>query len=595
MIRASSAVALLLLAAFAAASAAGELKEKWVFYTDNIATKEKCDGFIALMERSKKAGYTHMLLDDPYLQALDCMPESYFENSARARKAAQDLGLVVVPSIFNVGYSTRVLYHDSNLAAGLPAKNVRFVVGGGIATPDPAAVPKVINGGFEAVMGQVLAGWAPDEFSAPCVSLDFQTKHEGASALRMTAFDALPAAARGDCALTQTVKVDPFKYYRLTVWRKTSGVKASGSSVILASADGHRRLCYTNFEIDPVADYNDYVAQDSDWRQFQLTFNTLESRTMTIRVGLEGARKGTVWWDDLKVEPAGLANVLRRELTPLTVVSSDGMIQYREGLDFAPVVDEKLGAAPMPDWLSVLPPKGGIYDVWHEPPAIVLTKDSRIKDGDVLLVSYFHPHVIYSHQVNCSLEDPKVFDLFDEQMKRVKALWDAPIYVLSYDEVRVAGWELQPAGTRRATAQLLARHVATECSIVRKYAPDARIVVWSDMFDPYHNARKVTPDGRDYYLTNGGYYGSWEGIPKDVTIFSWNAKPESFKFFAGLGHKFLVAGYYDVPVAKDMARWRKAVGDTPGVYGFMYTTYTKNYRDLEEYSKALDQWPNVGQ
>lgn len=214
--------------ALCARAGAVEVKEKWLFYQDSLATATQTDKFISTMEQAKKAGYTHVLLDDVYLQTACFMPQSYIDNTARARKAAGDIGIVVVPNIFNVGYSWRVLYYDSNLAEGIPARDVRFIVKDGVATADPVQVPKVVNAGFDGGRGEPVAGWAPDEFSAACVSLDTRVKHSGSASLKMTDFKKLPEKAEGGCVVTQTVAVEPFKYYRLTIWRKTKGVKAVG-------------------------------------------------------------------------------------------------------------------------------------------------------------------------------------------------------------------------------------------------------------------------------------------------------------------------------------------------------------------------------
>jgi len=589
MVRRLSLWILVFVVALCGRAGAIEVKEKFLFYQDSLDTSAGVDKFISTAEAAKKVGYTHILLDDVYLQLAPFMPQSYLDNTARARKAAADIGIVVVPNIFNVGYSWRVLYYDSNLAEGIPVRDARFVVKSGVATPDPAEVPKIVNPGFEGKPGELVAGWAPDEFSAPCVSLDAETKHSGASALKMTAFEKMGGKRserdEGGCYVTQTVPCEPFKYYRLTIWRKTRSAKAAGSSVIVTSGNGNRRLCYSQFEAEPGADWNDFVAPDSDWREFQLSFNTLESDTLTIGVGVEGPKEGTVWWDDLKVEPAGLANVLRRDLVPLVVRSADGKVTYTEGKDFEPVVDPKLGMAPMPDWLSALPHPGGSYDIWHEGPAIKLTEKSAIKDGDTLLVSFYHPHIIYSHQVNGSIEDPKVFEIFDTQMKWAKKLWDAPAYMLGYDEIRAGGWEKQPGGATLTPAQLLAGHISRAYGIVMKYSPNAKVYVWSDMFDEFHNARDR--QGKPYYLVNGDWYGSWEGLPKEMRIVKWGgARPEGIRFFTDRGNEVLFSG----GDARAVDRYLTAAEGAPGILGFMFTNWQKDYSGMEAYSKAIDEW-----
>ncbi|MCD6405754.1 MAG: hypothetical protein J7M19_08000 [Planctomycetes bacterium] len=378
--------ALAVIAVICAPAGAADFPQQWFRFGESIVEPEGADNLIALMERAKKAGYTHVLVDDVYIQTLRAMPQEYFDNIGRVRKAADEIGIVIIPNIFNVGYSWRVLWYDSNLAAGLPVKNAPFIVANGQALPDPAAIPEIVNGGFEAGEEGRIEAWQPEGNADLCVTADSVVKHSGLSSLKMTGFDALPREpreARGACQVSQNVAVEPFKYYRVTIWRKTQDLNAAASNLFIRSSDGKRHLCYTNLEVDPVDDLNDYVAADSDWTQLQLSFNTLETTGMTIGVGLEGARSGTVWWDDLKIEPAGLANVLRRPIKPFVVTSADGDTVYVEGRDFRYVADPLMGKAAMPDFLSYLPP-GGSFDIWHQGPPIRLTENSSIKDGETL-------------------------------------------------------------------------------------------------------------------------------------------------------------------------------------------------------------------
>ncbi|MHC4714180.1 MAG: hypothetical protein ACYTAN_13080 [Planctomycetota bacterium] len=479
------------------------------------------------------------------------------------------------------------MWYDSNLAAGLPAKDQPFVVANGRATADPAAVSAIANSGFDEGEEGVAAAWEEREKNGASITLDTENKHGGAAALKMTGFENLAKDERGrpkGCYVTQTVPVEPFKYYRLTIWRKTEDLEASASSVNITPTDGSRnRLCYTNFEIDPVQDWEDFVTPSQNWREFQLTFNTLEATSIDVQIGVWRARSGAIWWDELKVEPAGLANLLRGDTKPFIVKSSDGSVVYEEGRDFIYVEDPLMGKAPMPEWLAYLPP-GGSFDVWHEGPAIRLTPESRIEDGDRLLVSYYHPHVIYGHQVVGSLTDPKIFDIFDEQMQYVVKHWNAPVYLMGYDEIRTCGWEVQPGGTQMKAAELLAAHASRAVEIAKKHAPDATLYVWSDMFDPFHNARKREGQ-HGYYLCNGDFHGSWEGLPSDVRIIKWagGGRP-CLKFFAERGHKIVISGGWPGQVKG----WKEAAKGMPEVLGFMYTNWQRDYSGLEGYIEAID-------
>ncbi len=46
--------------------------------------------------------------------------------------------------------------------------------------------------------------------------------------------------------------------------------------------------------------------------------------------------------------------------------------------------------------------------------------------------------------------------------------------------------------------------------------PQRPLYIWSDMFDPWHNAVS------HYYYVEGDLHGSWEGLPRSATVMNWN-------------------------------------------------------------------------
>ena len=136
---------------------------------------------------------------------------------------------------------------------------------------------------------------------------------------------------------------------------------------------------------------------------------------------------------------------------------------------------------------------------------------------------------------------PAVFAWLEDQVRRVDRIFRPKTYFLSHDEIRVANWEQPP---RTPAGPALAENVRRSVQIVRGIRPDAKLWVWSDMFDPHHNAVD------NYYLVNGTLKGSWEGLPADLGMINWNSgKPKaSLPWFADRGHRQILAGYYDGPV-----------------------------------------------
>jgi hypothetical protein len=107
--------------------------------------------------------------------------------------------------------------------------------------------------------------------------------------------------------------------------------------------------------------------------------------------------------------------------------------------------------------------------------------------------------------------------------------------------------------------RLLADNVRRCVALVKEVNPKARLVIWSDMFDPNHNAVER------YYLVNGPLTGSWEGLPREVIVANWNGgkRSESLRWFAGRGHEQVIAGYYDDGL-EDFRRWDEAARGVSG-------------------------------
>ncbi len=153
---------------------------------------------------------------------------------------------------------------------------------------------------------------------------------------------------------------------------------------------------------------------------------------------------------------------------------------------------------------------------------------------------------------------------------------------MSHDELRVAGWCRSCREAHKTPGELLAANVRRCVEILKEVNPQARVVVWSDMFDPNHNAVD------QYYLVNGSLRGSWEGLPKEVVIANWNRGKgaASLKWFADRGHAQVMAGYYDHS-PPDFPTWDAAARGVPGVTGFMYTTWQHRYDQLEAFGKLM--------
>ncbi len=538
-----------------------DIRHRWVYVQTNLLVDKNADDLIALMERAARAKYNGVMLADYKFNLLGQMEPRYFANLDRVKAAAGRLKLDLVPSLFPIGYSGGVLGHDPNLAAGLPVRDAPFVVRGGRLAPDDPLV--LVNGDFEQLgagrNAERFAGW---DWQDPAVQADRTVVRSGRVALRMRDIGTVDPQ-HGHGRIVQTLSVQPFRCYHLSVWIKTESFETPGQARVQVLTEGQpSSLNYQNLG----------VKRTQDWTQHHVCFNTLTHTRVRVYLGVWGGKGGTIWWDDARLEPAGFFSVLRRDGCPLKIASVDGRTVYEEGRDFARVVDPRLGHAG--------------FSIWHAGPAPAVPPGSRLREGDRVRASYYVPAVVHDSQVACELTEPKLYELLADQARRVHAAFgdSAAGWMMSHDEVRVGGWDAIAEAKGWTAGQWLADNVRRCQAIARQVRPGVPLYVWSDMFDPTHNARD------NYYLVKTTWAASWEGLDKDTVIVNWyfGNREKGLPWFASRGHRQILAGYYDGR-PEQIVEWLRSADKVDGVIGVMYTTWQRKYDDLERFSEQVDR------
>ncbi|MEK6262817.1 MAG: family 20 glycosylhydrolase [Planctomycetota bacterium] len=539
------------------ARAAESLELRWVYLQQNLQVAENLPKIEAILRRAAKSGYNGVVLADYKLNILDRVPDHYFKNAAKFRDLCRELKLEIIPTVAGFGYSSGILAHDPNLAEGLPARDVPFVVKAGKVVLDVDG-KHLIPGDFENLKGDAFAGWGFQDEPGQGTFADSTIKHGGKMALRIEN----AKGVEGNRRVSKPIKVRPWSQFHASVWIQTKDFESAGETKMFAMSPTGRVLSHSNLG----------VKRDQDWTQHHVVFNTLDSTEVRFYIGAWGCRGGKLWMDDATLTEEPFVNLVRRPGCPLVVKDDSGQTTFVEGRDFAELRDPKLGTTPWP----------GEFDVYHAPPTLTLLPGSQIKDGQKLRVSYYHAVTIYDNQVPCSLTEPKVFEIVEDQVRRVQKLFEPQTYFLSHDEIRVANWSEPDRASGKTAGQQLADNVRRCTEIVRRINPQAKLCIWSDMFDPHHNAVK------DFYLVNGDLTGSWEGLPKDMIIINWNSgkAAPSLKHFAAQGHPQVLAGYYDAPPER-IRNWLDTGKDFPkSLRGAMYTTWQGNFTDLEKFATS---------
>ncbi len=477
----------------------------------------------------------------------------YFRRLAQVQAACETNHLELIPAIFSVGYGGGLLAHDRNLAEGLPVVDAPFVARGGEARLDSTNSARVRNGGFEEHTAHKFTGFAFCDQPGEISFADSEVKHSGAAAVRLENFTANP---HGHGRVMQSVAVTPNRCYRFEVWVKTQDLRPANSFRLLALAGG-RDIAPREFRLPAT----------TEWRPLVMLFNSLNHTQVNLYAGLWGGHAGKVWLDDWRLEEVGPVNVLRRPGTPVSVRGAESGTVYTEGADYAPLRDPQLQP-----WRQDKPAL-----------ALKLPPGTRIKEGERLLVSWYHSMLLNDSQVTACMGEPATGEIFDHEARLLVERLHPRHVLLNMDEVRMGGTCRACQG--RNLGELLGQCVTRQVTALRRYAPDVQVAVWSDMLDPNHNAHG------NYYLAEGDFTGSWNHVPKDLLIAVWGGEPreKSLRFFAGQGFHTLVSCYYDADNLNDVEAWLRLARDIPRVDGFMYTPWEKKYSLLPAFGDLLQR------
>jgi hypothetical protein len=468
------------------------------------------------------------------------MDSHYFNNLATLKQTATNLNLEIVPAVFPVGYSNDLLFNDPNLIEGLPVQDALLVVSNGVGVIQPSPPVTFPGGDFSD-----LSRWTWKDNNVV----------QDSGTARVT--DPNGANAR----IVQQLTVQPFREYHISVQVRTTNFLVTPEVKVLA---GNQTLNYNFLG----------VQSTQGWTTHHVVFNSLSNTTVNVYFGVWGGSTGSLWWDNAAVEEVAFLNLIRRPGAPLAIrIESGGPLV--EGVDFSNLADPLMGSVPY----------AGVYDIYHTPPQLHLLSNS-LTNGTRLRASWYHAVTVYDGQAMICPSEPATVNLLRDQAQRVHAAFGARGYFMSHDEIRVFNWCAACQSRGMNAGALLADNVRTCAGILRQANPGGRIYVWSDMFDPNHNAHD------NYYLVRGSLTNSWLGLDSDIIIAPWyyDNRDASLQFFAGLGNRQVIAGYYDSAPSL-VTNWLNSARPYTGISGVIYTTWQNNYSNLELFNQILGAYP----
>lgn len=550
--------------------------KRWVFSHHNLRGTNAMNALRTIEDSMYHWHLNGLQQNDFKYNILDQQPAFYFKNADTIKQYSQVRNIEIIPGVASIGYSEGILWHDPNLAEGIPA-SASYVMESdtGRMIRDPQVT--LANGGFESVNGSNFSGWGFYDNENNATQPDKTIFHSGGTSART--IDPNKANSAGNARFNRLIDTKPFTQYYMSAWVRTESIDR-GEIRLLAIGNGdslNRVLTHTQFNVASTTDRT----KNNGWVKLGVFFNSLNYDKVYVYCGIWSGRNGTIWWDDFQIEEVGLMNVLRRSGTPLSVRNTSGSKTYIEGSDYYRIQD------------TILEKKNGFYG-YHSPVTLRRIGTSAIRNGDTVVVRYHHPLTLLNDingygQVMVCPSEPKLYTVLKDQITRVDSLYHPESYMMQHDEIRVMNWDSACLNRHLTPAQILGENVTRIRRMIDTISPGAEVYTWSDMFDPHHNAVN------NYYLVNGDLHGVWDLIPNDLTMINWNngKRASSLEFFANEGFAQIGAPYYDTRDTRNLYDWYNALRNTQGAKGMMYTTWAADYDFLKPFAHYAWGWSSM--
>lgn len=555
----------LLVACLASVASGDVLPCRWVHLSRVPETAADVAAITNIVATGAASGMNGLLWNAGF-DYLGLWPKAKRENLSRVKAFCDGKGVEIVPMLWSVGYGVFCNFgvrnpDDINLAEGLPETDVPYVRRGAKAVYAPGPDAEVdVNGGFERTVrtprGEFPAQWQALDTAGRFLVLDRSVAHGGKASVRLEAFkDSQDGQAR---LYLPGLRLKTNRHYVVTGWIKASDDFAPREALrVMAMQNGHVLLLS-----------NVSRTVSGEWSKFTVPIHPCEEGELNLYIGVWGGRSGRLWVDNVRIVDVGVPGVLRREGCPFTVRDAASGRVYEEGRDYAPVAHVKTLLCPAePKSIELAIPAG-----------------SAIREGARLLVTGYSP-VTVKDGAQCStcMSEPRLYELMRRSAQDVRDALHPKTWFLTMDEVRMGGTCAACAARKTDMAHILGDCVTRAHGIIREVSPAARVCIWSDMFNPVHNAR-----GRVYYC-KGSFENAWAYVPKDIVMVDWYGAKygESLPFWKEHGFTVIGATYYDAPLENRAGPDLRELRSYPNVIGAIYTTWRNDYGKLAAFGDLL--------
>ncbi len=269
-----------------------------------------------------------------------------------------------------------------------------------------------------------------------------------------------------------------------------------------------------------------------------------------------------------KPEKSPLINIIRTKESDILITSLDKRKIYQENIDYK-IIEGDMSYP---------------YSIDAKPSKILRVPSGSIKNAETALVSY--DYVVRK----CSFakwsipycpSSQRTYKIMDSAIKETIETFEPNYIDIGHDEIRGMNRDSRCLERNLTNDQLLAEDINRLYSIAKAYDPDIKLLMWSDMLNPWHNG-----GDENYQVQFGGKKGKTalaiDFIPKDIIILLWCANEENIKnapaYFKSKGFTYWVNGI----------KWLQSMKSKSECVGIMVATWHGWAESLEDIKKAAE-------
>jgi hypothetical protein len=458
---------------------------------------------------------------------------------------ARDHYITPMPVLQGLSLASDFIEQEPQITEGVPAagESFRFLDDGNgqiILVPDKnvIATDNLANSDFETEVTILTAdetpGWyfeprllcpAGQPFCSSAEKISYQqwewitsatpaddNTHSGAGAVKCTVSQSYADDHPADYSSTillrndQFIPVDGGKTYTVSFWAKAEGIIDAGPQVWVFQQDAAgQTVAGTKSSINSAI----LRTGSYDWTQYFVSLRTAESTSqLTLKARLRPGGYGTFTLDDFEVRrmDGALTNVIRSGSSNIIIRSVDDSVTYQEGNDYQ-VIDGEFSSD---TFLNNV--RYSFYPLNESTRIELLPGSSILADETVKLQYDFALKLKGSSNIgfwqrNYSVNEAITYDAYvcpyiEEMMAEFPSDY---VFYRGVDEIR--GINRDSRNASMENYELIAKDINTVFACVKQQNPNARMFLWSDMFNPWNLGNEEF-----YQFQYGGRLGATEPI-----------------------------------------------------------------------------------